>query len=93
MDMVKELSPALLVITIGLLVYLLKFLANDFWQDAKERGAKWETLINQNTMALLELKIEMKHIVETFQNLHTRVENIEDDLDAAHDKLRRNSIN
>jgi hypothetical protein len=73
---------------IDLLVIGLLYLLNNFIQDRRKKSDKESDAIDQLKLAVVELKVEVKGLRETLQDLPK----IKRDVDAAHEKIRDLSV-
>ena len=71
-------SVQVFLIMIGLWIF------NQYWQDRKDKGKSQEDALSKNTLALIELQIQVKNLTEVLSILPK----MRADIDAAHEKLR-----
>lgn len=72
-----------------ILVLILLYFVVDSWKEKKEADKSRNFVLQQNTIALVELKAAIKGLEDRMLDQHTRIDNLEDDVDALH-KHRRN---
>lgn len=90
-DLLVKLEPSLLVVIVISLLWLLKFLFKDVWESKKKETEKRDFLLSQNTIALTELRVELKNLKELFLGIHAKQDKIEKDINALH-KSRREEL-
>lgn len=86
-----ELPPPVLIALTVALLWLFKFIFKDTWQSHKERMDKHDNLLQQNTLALTELKVELRNLKELFLSINSKQDKIEKDINALH-KARRDPL-
>lgn len=89
MEILKTLPPELYALAIVILLWI----SRELYAAKKSRDEKDSSLLQQNTIAIVQLTTEMKNFKEWFLNINTRVENNERDIDAFHQFKREHMKN
>jgi hypothetical protein len=71
-----------------ILVLILLYFVVDSWKEKKEADKGRNFALQQNTIALVELRAAIRNLEEKLIDQHVRVANLEEDVDALH-KSRR----
>lgn len=87
MDVLREVPTPILIVFIAILVWVL----NKLWEVSQKAHEKKEDLLQQNTIALVELKTEMRNFRETLEKISRKVDNHDDDINALHKARREGS--
>jgi uncharacterized protein YoxC len=85
MDTLSEAPPYLLIAVIVVLCWLVK----ELWDYRKRISNKHDSLLQQNTLALVELKVEVKNLKETISPLLRKTEKLEKDVNSLHEARRQ----
>lgn len=86
--LLEQLPVAALVLLVMGLFQLLKFLFTDKWESSKAEMSKRDIALQQNTLALTELRVELKNLKDLFLSINGKQTKLEGDVNALH-KLRR----
>jgi hypothetical protein len=87
-DIPGPIIAAALMITSSLLIFLLK----DIWSKTAKEKEKHDFILQQNTIALTELRVELKNLKELFMDVNAKTRKMEADINALH-KSRRDKDN
>lgn len=66
------------------LIAVSVFFLREFWLSIKSRGSRLEEEVRKNTLATMELSVELRFLREEF----ARLAKLPDDVAAAHTKIR-----
>lgn len=84
MELLKEVPQSVLMI----IVLVLLWLAKELWEMKKKQSSKESELLQQNTIALIELKVEVKALKEVIAPLLRKIEGLEEDVNTLHEAKR-----
>jgi len=84
MELLKEIPQSVLMV----IVVVLLWIAKELWEMKKKSSSKEADLLQQNTFALIELKVEVKGLKEAISPLLRKIEGIEEDMNSLHDAKR-----
>lgn len=82
--LLEQLPTAFLVLLVLGLFHVAKFLFKDKWDSVKQEESRRDYLIQQNTIALTALNVELKNLKELFLSIHAKQTKMEGDINALH---------
>ena len=83
-EALKEAPSWFLIIVILTLIWIYRDLKSDVKKDKDEQAKQSAFSLQQNTIALIELKSEVKNLNQNLMSMNTRMDNMEQDVDALH---------
>lgn len=88
-SIIKDLPPSVQ----ALIIVVLFWVANKMFNDRQKTSDKHDETLQQNTLALVELRTEVRSLKEVFYRVNTKVDNLESDVNALHRTKREKSNN
>lgn len=85
MDLLKDIPQPVMVLIVAIFAWFFK----DVWDTRKKTIEKNSDVTQQNTMALVELRVELRSIKELMGSFSSRIEKAEKDINVLHDYKRK----
>lgn len=79
-ELIKSLPASVQVLIIMVLGWFFK----EYWEDRKDKKKTQDEALNKNTLAIVELQVQIKNLAEVLSILPK----FKQDLDYAHEKIR-----